>query len=119
MIRVTRSAVIDAPIERVWGPLRPDRLRAPVHPPGREPDPRAAPVALGPGSRLDILHPRRERPPPPVRGHAAAEAGDGWGAHVLALAVHLRRAARSRARAGRDGRHRSLRGWLRGPARVP
>ena len=39
-----------------------------------------------------------------VRGHRAAEARDRRRPHVLALAEHVRRAARARARAGRDGR---------------
>ena len=148
MIRVTRSAVIDAPIERVWDVLRDFNSHTAWHPvvaeseieggepsdqvgcvrrftlAGRQPHPRAAPRALRPRARLDVLHPRRVAAAPPVRGHAPAQASHRRRAHVLALAVapSMRRRVgsaswpTSSARGVYEGGFEGLRAYLRGRA---
>src|SRR5262245_12178002 len=97
----------------------PDRVRQELPAAGWEPRPRAAPDALRPGPRLDVLHPRGLAADAPVRGHGRAPARHRRQPDVLALAVHFRRAAGPRAGARRPRGLGSLRAWLRGAARTP
>ena len=142
MIRVRRSAVIDAPIDRVWAVLRdfnshsawhpavgdsriernearrPGRLRAQLLPQGRQPHPRAAARALRPRLHLHLLHPRRHAADAELRRHGSAEEGDRRRPHLLALGIDLRRAEGPRARVRAARRRRRVRGRLRRPAQL-
>ena len=138
-----RSAIIDAPIERVWAVLRDFNSHAAWHPvvaeshiERGEPSDQVGCVrnfTLRDGNHIrEQLLTLSDRDfvstycildaTLPMRRYVATvtlEARHGRRAHVLALGIDVRRAARARARVRRSRRPRRLRRRLRGPAILP
>ena len=104
--------------DRARRAVRPGRLRSQLHAARWQPDPRAAAHAVRSRSRFDLLHPRCDDPDAALRRDGPAQARHGRRAHVLALGVDVRAAARARARVRRPRWKGRLRRRIRGAARV-
>ena len=141
--RVTRSTVIDAPIERVWSVLRDFNSHVDWHPVVAESfiEDALAPDQVGcvrnfrlaDGAELrEQLLALSDRDyvstycildsTIPLERYVATvrlQAGDRRQSHVLALAVDVRHATGPGTRTGRAGRPHCVRGGIRRPAQVP